>query len=64
MPPARYCTHGEGGESEAHRRLKLYVARHPALLDLRPDAVFEMEHEFGTGDRVCSSLSGRYRECI
>lgn len=45
-------THGEGGESEAHRRLKLYVAQHPAMLDLRPDAVFEMEHEFCTGDRV------------
>lgn len=45
-------THGEGGESEAHRRLKLYVAKHPALLDLRPDAVFELEHEFCTGDRV------------
>ena len=45
-------THGEGGESEAHRRLKLYVSKHPSMLDLHPDAIFELEHEFCTGDRV------------
>ncbi len=45
-------TRGEGGESDAHRRLKLYVSRHPTMLGIRPDAVFELEHEFCTGDRV------------
>jgi hypothetical protein len=45
-------TTAAGGASEAHRRLKLYVARTPALLHMRPDAVSELEHEFCTGDRV------------
>jgi len=45
-------TTAAGGASEAHRRLKLYVARTPALLHVRPDAVSELEHEFCTGDEV------------
>jgi hypothetical protein len=52
-PQGKYVgTTGSGGESEAHRRLKLYVARSPELLQMRPDAVSELEHEFCTGDRV------------
>ena len=46
-------THGGAdGESEAHRRLKLYVSKQPGMLDLHSSAVSELEHEFCTGDRV------------
>jgi hypothetical protein len=45
-------TTGAGGESEAHRRLKLYVARRPDLLSLRATAGAEIEHRFITGDTV------------
>jgi hypothetical protein len=41
-----------GGESEAHRLLKLYVAERPQLLGLSPAARPEVEHLFLTGDRV------------
>jgi len=40
------------GESEAHRRLKIYISQSPTLLDLRPTATSEIEHPFCTGDRV------------
>jgi len=43
---------GAGGESEAHRRLKLFVAQNPALLSLSANAVSEVEHRFITGDVV------------
>ena len=43
---------GVGGESEAHRLLKLYVAERPQLLGLSPGAVPSVEHPFMTGDRV------------
>jgi len=41
-----------GGESEAHRRLKLYIAQNPKLLSLSDNAVPEIEHRFITGDVV------------
>jgi hypothetical protein len=41
-----------GGESEAHRRLKLYVAKNPILLSLSATAISEIEHRFITGDVV------------
>ena len=44
--------YGIGGESEAHRRLKLYVAERPHLFRLSPQAESEIEHQFCTGDRV------------
>jgi len=40
------------GESEAHRRLKLYIAKEPLLIGLSASAVGEIEHPFCTGDRV------------
>jgi hypothetical protein len=43
---------GANGESEAHRRLKLYVSQRPTLLGLRETAISEIEHSFCTGDRV------------
>jgi hypothetical protein len=45
-------TYAPGGESEAHRRLKLYVAEHPTLIGLRPTAQSTIEYAFRTGDRV------------
>ena len=43
---------GVGGESEAHRLLKLYIAERPQLLGLSADARASVEHPFLTGDRV------------
>jgi hypothetical protein len=40
------------GESEAHRRLKVFVSQQPSLLGLSTAAVGEIEHSFCTGDRV------------
>jgi hypothetical protein len=40
------------GESEAHRRLKLYIAKEPMLIGLSAAAIGEIEHPFCTGDRV------------
>lgn len=45
-------SYGLGGESEAHRRLKLYTASRPDLLALSPNAAADVEHLFVTGDRV------------
>jgi hypothetical protein len=58
LPDLRACpalpvgSFGCGGESEAHRRLKLYVAARPALLGLSAVAIADPEHSFCTGDRV------------
>jgi hypothetical protein len=43
---------GAGGESTAHRRLKLYVAAHGADFGMSNDATPMVEHRFRTGDRV------------
>lgn len=48
----RVCTFGQGGESAAHRRLKLYVAAHPTEFGLSAAAQPFVEHRFQTGDRV------------
>lgn len=48
----RVGTHGAGGESAAHRRLKLYVAHHPTEFGLSPVAEPYVEYQFQTGDRV------------
>lgn len=49
---ARVGTRGPGGESAAHRRLKLYVAEHPLEFGLSAQAQSEVEYRFSTGDRV------------
>lgn len=43
---------GLGGESAAHRMLKLYVAGHPLEFGLSAAAVPHVEYSFATGDRV------------
>ncbi len=43
---------GPGGESAAHRMLKLYVAGHPLEFGLSAAAVAHVEYSFATGDRV------------
>lgn len=43
---------GAGGESAAHRQLKLYVADHPIEFGLSSSAVAQVEYAFVTGDRV------------
>jgi hypothetical protein len=43
---------GLGGESAAHRMLKLYVAHHPFEFGMSVDAVPHVEYSFATGDRV------------
>jgi len=43
---------GPGGESAAHRMLKLYVAGHPLEFGLSAAAVPHVEYSFATGDRV------------
>ncbi len=48
----RVGTHGLGGESAAHRRLKLYVAQHPLDFGLSAMAQPHVEYRFQTGDRV------------
>jgi hypothetical protein len=44
--------YGTGGESAAHKLLKLYVAGHPLQFGLSPAAVAHVEYSFATGDRV------------
>jgi hypothetical protein len=44
--------YGGGGESAAHRLLKLYVAGHPLDFGLSAAAVAHVEYPFATGDRV------------
>jgi hypothetical protein len=43
---------GPGGESEAHRLLKLYVAAQPVAFGLSSQASAHVEYPFATGDRV------------
>lgn len=43
---------GPGGESAAHRLLKLYVAGHPTEFGLSANATPHVEYSFLTGDRV------------
>lgn len=45
-------TFAVGGESEAHRRLKLFVAQNPTVVGLQPTALSKVEYKFRTGDRV------------
>jgi len=40
------------GESEAHKRLKLYIAQRPKLVGLSDRVVASLEYSFRTGDRV------------
>jgi hypothetical protein len=44
--------YGAGGESAAHKLLKLYVADHPLEFGLSAAAVAHVEYSFATGDRV------------
>ena len=43
---------GRGGESEAHRSLKLWVARNPSRIGVASIAEPKVEYSFLTGDRV------------
>ena len=53
VPPGSHIgTYGPGGESAAHRLLKLYVASHPVELGFSPEAEALVEYSFPTGDRV------------
>jgi hypothetical protein len=44
--------YGAGGESAAHKLLKLYVADHPIEFGLSAAAIPHVEYSFATGDRV------------
>jgi hypothetical protein len=44
--------YGRGGESEAHKALKNYVASHPELLGLTGVANVRIERQFTSGDRA------------
>jgi hypothetical protein len=53
LPPGGHVgTYGPGGESAAHRLLKLYVAGHPLQLGFSQEAEAHVEYSFPTGDRV------------
>jgi hypothetical protein len=52
VPGLRVGLFGPGGESAAHRELKLYVSRHPTDFGLSAAAVPRVEYGFRTGDRV------------
>jgi hypothetical protein len=45
-------SYSAGGESAAHKLLKLYVASHPVEFGLSSAAVPHLEYQFATGDRV------------
>jgi hypothetical protein len=52
-PPGQHVGgYGPGGESAAHRLLKLYVASHPLEFGLSAAAISHAEYPFATGDRV------------
>ena len=52
-PPGQHVGgYGPGGESAAHRLLKLYVASHPLEFGMTPAATAHVEYSFTTGDRV------------
>lgn len=50
--PHRVGVFGPGGESAAHRQLKLYVASHGTSFGMSAAAEAVVEHRFRTGDRV------------
>jgi hypothetical protein len=53
LPPGGHIgTYGAGGESAAHKLLKLYAAAHPIELGFSPTAKAHVEYSFATGDRV------------
>lgn len=54
LPPLGHHvgTFGPGGESSAHKLLKLYVAAHPLEFGLTSTATAHVEYPFVTGDRV------------
>jgi len=51
-PGAHVGSYGPGGESAAHKLLKLYVAGHPTDFGCSPAAQAHVEYSFATGDRV------------
>jgi hypothetical protein len=52
-PPGQHVGgYGTGGESAAHKLLKLYVAGHPVEFGLSAKAIAHVEYPFTTGDRV------------
>jgi hypothetical protein len=52
LTTSRVGVFGPGGESAAHRRLKLFVAGHPTEFGMSDAAQAMVEHRFRTGDRV------------
>jgi hypothetical protein len=52
LVPERVGMFGPGGESAAHRQLKLYVAAHGIDFGMSAAAIPLIEHRFRTGDRV------------
>lgn len=50
--PQRVGVFGPGGESSAHRQLRLYVAAHGTDFGMSQAAQALVEHQFRTGDRV------------
>jgi hypothetical protein len=52
LVPERVGMFGPGGESSAHRQLKLYVAMHGMDFGMSSVAQALVEHRFRTGDRV------------
>lgn len=53
LPPGAHVgRYGFGGESAAHKLLKLYVAGHPREFGLSAGAIPHVEYQFATGDRV------------
>jgi hypothetical protein len=50
--PVRVGQRGKGGESEAHRRLKRWIADNPTAVGLYSTARSNVEFSFRTGDRV------------
>lgn len=52
LVPHRVGVFGPGGESSAHRQLKLYVAAHGTDFGMSRAALALVEHRFRTGDRV------------
>jgi hypothetical protein len=52
--------HGGGGESDAHKRLKHYVAEHPEQVFNEPGIkLVQVEYPFTTGDRIDVLLQDR-----
>jgi hypothetical protein len=53
VTPGRHVgSYGAGGESAAHKLLKLYVASHPTGFGFSSTAQAHVEYPFATGDRV------------